>query len=304
MRKIFLLLLIIALLLGGCTKEELKPLKIGVMADMGAVPIIMAQEKGYFKDLGLDMEIQVFRSALDRDTALQTGNLDGVMADMLSVVFFNDGGFNVKMTSDTYGNYKMVSSPGLDEKTFLSIDKIKIGLSTNTVIDFSTDYIAAKKNIDDKIDKIAIPQMPVRLEMLKNGELNAATLPEPLASAAVMDGGVVIGGTEQFDLYPGIFIFNNNSIENSKKEIGLMYKGIDKGVDFINNTKINEYFDILVDKLGFPIILKDKIEMPKMDYFKAVDENSFNTTLEWMKSKGLTKSDYKLSDVFTDEFVK
>ena len=281
----------------------LPTLKIGVMSDVGAIPFIIAKEKGFFTDRNLPVEITVFRSAMDRDTALQTGNLDGVMADMLTILFYNESGFDSKMIGATYGNYKLITSPNLSSDDFSASESLSIGLSSNTVIDFATEKIAESKQFTSKLKKIAIPQMPVRLEMLKAGELQGATLPDPLASAAMLEGGTQIGSTEEMGLYPGIFIASNTAIAESSTSIRLMYEAYNEAVDYLNATPSSEYFDLLINELGFPPVLADQFEMPVFEHVKAPDQNTFNTTLEWMKAGKLIKSDFSYDDLTDLEFI-
>ena len=91
MKKILVLALAAVMamsaLLAGCgsrqaEKKELQGLAVGVMPDIDSVPIIIAQEKGYFAEEGLKVDIQKFKSAMDRDAALQSGNLDGAVSDL------------------------------------------------------------------------------------------------------------------------------------------------------------------------------------------------------------------------------
>ncbi len=296
-------LILATLILGGCTQST-PTLKIGVMSDVGAVPFYMAKEQGYFDDLGLDVEITVFKSALDRDTALQTGNLDGAMADMLTVFFYNQAGYEVTATSQTYGNYKLVTSPDLDRDQFLALENKQIGLSSNTVIDYATSVVAQNNNFKDSLDKVAIPQMPVRLEMLKSGELNGATLPEPLASAALLAGGTIIGSTEDEALYPGIFIADTQMLKDKSDSFKKLYEGYNQAVDYLNQTDQSVYFDILVENLGFPEALKDSFEMPVFEKAKSVDKETFIHTENWMKDNALLKNDYDYETLTDDSFLE
>lgn len=309
MKKQLLLITVIAMTLGllmtGCAKEETsQTLKIGVMSDIGAAPFIMAQENGYFEDLGVDVELTVFKSATDRDTAMQTGNLDGAMADMLTVVFYNDSEFKAKMTSQTYGSYVMVTSPALKKQDLESLETIKVGISANTVIDFVTDQIAANNNINEKIETVAIPQMPVRLEMLGAGELNAATLPEPLASAAVISGGETVNGTLDLGLQPGIFIMTQTAIDDKSEAIEKLYEGYNMGVDYLNKEDQASYIQILIDQLGFPPSLEASFDFPELSHAQVADEVTFRTALNWMKERSLTNTDYSFGDLSSDQFVK
>lgn len=315
MRKIISIILMTTLLvLTGCTQNQpLKTLRIGVMSDVGATPFIVAQENGIFKDLGLNVELQVFKSAVDRDTALQTGNLDGAMADLLTAVFFNDAGQKVKMTSATYGNYKMITSPKITPDQLSGLATIRAGISTNTVIDFATDQVSKNLGLDGKLEKIAIPQMPIRLEMLRNGELDVATLPEPLATAATLDGGQYVLGTADLNLYPGVFLMTDSAVETMPKEIELLYKGYNLAVEEINQTmgakqtdqaKASAYFKLFVDQLGFPPVLEGKFVMPELSAAGPVGEESFEAVLDWMNAAKLTDSAYTLEELSANQFIK
>jgi NitT/TauT family transport system substrate-binding protein len=246
----------------------------------------------------------VFKSALDRDTAMQTGNLDGVMADMLTIVFYNEAGLKSKITSQTYGSYVMVTTPNLDRDAFFKIDPVRVGISANTVIDFVTDQIAYVENMNDKVEAIAIPQMPVRLEMLGVGELDAATLPEPLASAAVLNGGEKVSGTLDLGLQPGIFIMTDSSLEGKAFEIQALYEGYNQGVDYLNSTSQDEYIELLVDQLGFPPSLVGKFQFPELSHAQPADEVTFDTVVNWMMERGLTTSKMNFSEAFTSKFIK
>lgn len=291
-------LIIIMVVLTGCsTTTETKKMRIGVMPDVGAVPFVIAEQQGYFEEKDIEVEIVVFRSALDRDTALQTGNLDAVMADMLTIIFFNEAEFDVKMTSQTDGAYKMVSSSKLDNDAFNNLDKISIGLSSNTVIDYTTQKIAQALDFENQLEKVAIPQMPVRLEMLRAGELSGATLPDPLAAAAVEEGGVIIGSTDDFNLYPGIFMITDTYLQSNQEVVQKMYAAYNKSIEYINETDVDEYYDFLVEKLGYPVTLKGKFEMPMLNLAKAPDENTFEDTLEWMTVMGLAEESFNYDDL-------
>lgn len=302
---LMLMMLTVALIASGCAKEETpQTLKIGVMSDIGAAPYIIAKENGYFEALGLDVEITVFKSATDRDTAMQTGNLDGAMADMLTIMFYNDAAFDAKITSQTYGSYVMVSTPSLDKSSVEALDKIEVGISANTVIDFVTEQIAADAGILEKVSTVAIPQMPVRLEMLGAGELDAATLPEPLASAAVLNGGEAMMGTLDLGLQPGIFIMTDAAIDEKSAAIEKLYEGYNQGVDYLNNTDQNDYIQLLIDQLGFPPSLAESFDFPELSKAQVADEVTFGTVQSWMKERALTTSEYSFSDLSTDQFIK
>ena len=66
-KKIVALMLALALVLGmtacgasGGSKKEEEVLKVGTMALTMGVPVLYAQEKGYFQDAGLNVSVELF----------------------------------------------------------------------------------------------------------------------------------------------------------------------------------------------------------------------------------------------------
>ena len=234
-KKLFALLFLpILFLASGCSgesKQELDPLKIGLMPDTDSVPFIIAQEKGYFAAEGLTVKLEPFKSAMDRDSALQSGNLDGAVSDLLAVAFARDGGFDVKVTSMTDGSYKLIAAPGTKTPTVKDLAGKEVAVSRNTIIEYVTDNILEHNGMSgDDIKKVVIPQIPTRLELLQSGKLSAATLPEPMASIAVYNGCRFITGSDELGINPGVILFTGESTKDKQKEIKALFSTSSKGI--------------------------------------------------------------------------
>lgn len=287
------------------TKKELQELAIGVLPDLDSIPLIIAEQNGYFEEAGAKVKIQSFKSAKDRDSALQSGNLDGAISDMLAAAFAAEGGFDVKMTSKTDGSYKLLVNAG---KGIDSFDKLKgndIAISQNTIIEYATDMMLKEANISSEdVKKVAIPQMPVRLEMLQNGKVAAATLPEPLASAAIKNGAVLMNSSDKLGINPGVLLFTTKATKEKSEEIKAFYTAYNKAVDYLNKEDKSKYIDSLIEKAGFPADVKDVLVLP--EYNKAVvpSEKDFTNVINWLTEKQLIKNSYKYSDLVNSEFVR
>ena len=240
---------------------------------------------------------------LFRSTAMQTGQLDGAMADMLTIVFYNDAGLKAKMIAETYGDYVMVTAPNLSATAIETQGQLKVGISSNTVIDFATDEVSKALGLADQIEKVAIPQMPVRLEMLGAGELQMATLPEPLASTAVIGGGEKVKGTLDLTLKPGVFIATETAINEKTEALKMLYEGYNQAVVYINETEQSEYIQLFVDQLGFPPVLVEVYDFPTLNPATVSDQTTFERVLAWMQEKALTESDYTFDALSTDAFL-
>lgn len=309
MKKILLLsMLILALALAaGCgnfndkTQKDLQPITIGLMPDTDSLPFIIAKEKGYFAEEGIEVNIQQYKSAMDRDSALQSGNLDGAVSDMLAVAFAKAGGFDVKVTSFTDGSYKLIASKDAGINNVKALAGKDVAVSRNTIIEYVTDQILAKEGMDsESINKVIIPQIPTRLEMLQNGKLAAATLPEPMASIAVSNGCTYVTGSDELGINPGVIMFTAKTVDNKTAEIAAMYRAYNKAVDYLNNTSRDEYIDLVVEKGGFPPAAKEALKLP--EYHKAAlpKESDVTDCIKWLNNKGLVKEHFSYQDIVVD----
>ena len=312
MKKYALLIMTMLLVgfLAGCggqqeAKKDLQPLTIGLMPDTDSLPFIIAQEKGYFKEEGLEVNIQQYKSAMDRDSALQSGNLDGAISDMLAVAFAKDGGFNVKVTSFTDGSYKLIASKQSGAKSVADLKGQDVAVSRNTIIEYVTDQILAKENLpEDSINKVIIPQIPTRLEMLQNGKLAAATLPEPMASIAVHNGCQFVTGSDELGINPGVIMFTAKTTNDRRAEIAAMYRAYNKAVDYLNNTPREEYIDLIVEKGGFPPTAKEALKLPEYHHATLPKERDVVDCVKWLQGKGLIQKNYTYADFVVDVLSK
>ncbi len=312
MKKIlfFIGMAVLLVLCAGCGKpeaanapKELTELHVGVMPDTDSLPIIIAQEKGFFAAEGLKVDIQQFKSAMDRDSALQSGNLDGAVSDMLAVAFAKSGGFDVKVTSSTDGSYKLIAGKGENISRVQDLTGRDVAVSKNTIIEYVTDQVLASAQLSgESINKVVIPQIPTRLEMLQNGKLAAATLPEPMASIAVHNGCRYITGSDALGINPGVMLFTAKTVADKKAELAAFYRAYNKAVAYLNETDRNEYMDLVVAKGGFPPVAKEALVLPQ--YHEAVlpKEKDVTDCIAWLQQKQLIKTAYTYQDLIVDVF--
>lgn len=307
------LIIIMSITIVGCsnkveTKTSSQPLKtitIGAMPDLDSLPFIIAEHNGYFKEEGIQVKIEHFKSASDRDTALQTGKIDGAISDMLAVVFFNDNNFDVKITSKTDGSFKLISGKNSGISKIEESDGKSIGISKNTIIEYLTDRIMESSNIDvNSLQKIAIPKIPTRLEMLNNGKLDVATLPEPLASTAISAGGKILSSSDKLGINPGVMIFTKDAITTKSQEIKSLYLAYNKAIKFLKDEKKESYIDFVIQEAGFPDSVKNTLTIPNYSKASMPSEKELEEVLSWLKSKELTTNSYTLKNLSNSSFIK
>lgn len=310
-----ILIIVMAFTLVACsnTKKEasepktgkLQNLSIGLMPDVDSIPFIIAQEKGYFKEEGLNVTLESFKSAVDRDSALQSGKLDGVISDMLAETFAKEGGFDTVITSLSSGSYKLVISK---DETATKVQDLKdkdVAISKNTIIEYVTDAILLKSSLaSSDIHKVVIPQIPTRLEMLKSGKIAAATLPEPMATLAVKEGGKILNGSDQLGISPGVLLFTTKAVNSKEKEMQAMYRAYNKAIDYLTKEPIENYIDIIIEKGGFPQTVKGSLVLPAYKKAEAPDSKDIASVLTWLRERNLIQKNYSYEELVDNRFVR
>ncbi|MDA3846104.1 MAG: metal ABC transporter substrate-binding protein, partial [Vallitaleaceae bacterium] len=156
-------------------------------------------------------------------------------------------------------------------------------------------------NIDPKaVEKSIIPPVPTRLEMLRNDKVDVALLPEPFASLAIKDGGILLGSAKSEGFYPSVTAFTQESIDTKSTEIKAFYRAYNQSVEYINNTPITEYEDIIIEIVGYPEEMKGEIKLPTFRKTQLPSVDEVQSVLDWSKKNNLIDKDLKPEDLLHD----
>lgn len=293
----------------GSKKEEVQTektkLTVGVMGSIDAVPLVIAEQNGYFEEEGVDLDLQIFKAANDRDAALQAGELDGVLCDETAISIYRNSDIDMKITGTTNGSWTLVAGKDSGITSLSDLKGKKVGISKNTMIEYLADDIALSNGLEvSDIEKVAIPAMPARLEALKNNQIDAAILPAPFNDTAVADGGVEITKIYNKDIMISVTAFLQEVIDKDANAIKGFYNAYNKAIEFINSNDISEYEDIIISTVGYSEDMRGNIVLPefKTNYLPA--EENVQNVLDWSKEKGLLTKDITAKDVMSDVGIK
>ena len=310
-RVSIIIISILMITLVGCkgiqktAQPVVKTITIGVMPDTDSIPFVIADKKDYFKSEGVNVKIAHFTSARDRDSALQSGKIDGAVSDVLAEAFITESGSKMKIICATSGSYKLVASKKSRVKKLSDIKGKNVAISKNTLIEYSTDKILETASLaPSDVQKLAIPQIPIRLEMLQNGKVDAAVLPEPMASLAILNGGVLISSTDILGINPGVFMFTQATINDNKQGVKKVLCAYNKAVKYLNETPKVSYIDMIIKECSFPENIKNSIVIPKYKDAYLPAEKDVTAVLSWLTQKKLIKKQYKYSDLVDSQFVR
>lgn len=290
--KLFKLGLIITLLFSvtACsqTQKQQDVLRLGVMKSLDALPIIIAEQQGYFEDLGIEIDIQVFSSAKDRDAALQAGQLDGMITDGVALTLFANAGLELQSVTTTSGRFSLIASSQSSIQTLEDLANTKIAISQNTMIDYLSYQLVVAGNVDpNSVEFVGIPAIPVRLESLNNGQIDAAVLPAPFDEIAISQGARKIDSFYNDEIQLSHIAFTKSFIDANTKTVKDFLKAYDLAIDYLVDTDISEYEDLVIEAAGYPASSKGNIVLPPLSHHSKPSAEKLQSVIDWSMDRGL-----------------
>lgn len=288
-------LMAIALVAGVCScaqkqsgeqnSTEKVALTIGVMPSVDHLPLAVAHKLGYLDSLGVELKLQRFFSPMERDVALQTGTIDGAVSDYTSVEIQRHRGMAVETLCALDGLFLLVVRPDITATKVDDLQGKRFALSSNTVIEYATDYVMGAH----PIEKVEVQKLPIRLEMLASGNIDAAILPQPFAQIALMRGmkalDGVLGSTQPLSV-TGL-VLTREVMDKYPEAMKALQEAYDLGVQYLANTPRQEWLSIAAQELGVEEDVVTSMALPVYRPMTRPAQSDMDAVHTWLKGKGL-----------------
>jgi NitT/TauT family transport system substrate-binding protein len=194
-------------------QEKPKPIDPPVKIRLGLLPIAdtilihVAFREGFFARQGLNVTLTPFQSTLEKDAAVMAGKLDGHFCEISSAMVQRAQGQMYKVVATTSHTqpqtrfFGLVTKPNSKVMSLTDLKSQTLGVARQTIIDFLTDVFLTRAGLPlDYVVRRDIRKIPLRLQTLRAGQLEASLFPEPLLSMAEKPGGRVIVDDRDLDM--------------------------------------------------------------------------------------------------------
>lgn len=272
------------------TTEDSTHLSIGVMPSIDYLPIAVAEQQGFFSR---PIDIVRFASPMERDAALQTGSVDASVTDYMGAMLLHSKGLKVSLPIACQGGFRMVFGQGKELSSIADLRNKHIGLSSNTLIDYATERaLVDASGKPFPYTRVEVQKIPIRLEMLSSGELDAAILPEPFATIGASKGLKTIEVPNQLTVGITGLLFQDAALANKAEAVKSFVEGYNKAIAYMAQHPRQEWSAALEKLLGVPAELALKIPLPTYTEVALPKAADLQPILEWMKNKGLVPATY------------
>ena len=291
--------------------------KAGSSVRMALLPVTdvlamyVAEQNGYYKEAGLDVTLIPVASAAERDQLLQGGQVDGVLTDLVSTTLFNVEQPRLTVVRKARqalpdaAQYRILAAGNSGVKTPQDLKGVEIGVSDNTVIAYFTDRVLQREGLaKGDIKTVAVPNIVQRAQLLAQGQLKAGTLPDPLASLAMLQGATVVADDTKYpELGQSVIDFRTEFIQQNPETVKKFLQAYDKAVAELRANP-ETYRKLLIEKGRVPEQLQASFPMPKFPDPTVPTEAEFKDVSAWLIEKGVIKQPVDYATTVSTQFLK
>ncbi len=286
-------------------------LKVALLPILDTLPFHVAQDKGYFDRYGIAVTAVPVSSGLERDQLMQAGAIDGMLNEMATTANFNREGIQVQIILSArkayphYPLFRLLSAPGSGLSSPADLKGIPIGVSKNTIIEYVTDRLLAANGLaPDQVAKKSVPVIPERYQLLLQGQVKAATLPDPLAKSALEAGaGAVIDDAAHPRYSVSVLSFSIQALKNKTDTVRQFTKAWNQAAQDLNADP-ESYRRLLLQKIRVPKNIQQTYRIPPFPVWEVPSAEQWADVMNWMVSKGLLKAPLSYKGSITTQYLQ
>ena len=257
-------------------REDSAALKIAVMPTLDCLPVFLAKDHQMF-DTAVDIRLKRFTAQMDCDTAIMRGRVEGAFSDLVRTERIIQLGTPLDYVAATNAYWLLISNRQLRMSSLKHLDDKMLAMTRYSVTDLLGDLAVDSAQLKpERVFRIQINDVNVRLKMLENNEMDAMLLTEPQATQALTGRHKVLLDTRKLDMQMGVLAFVQKGMDdqNRRRQMETFMKGYREACDSLNHYGVRHYQDVirkyytlseqalkqLPDSLKFPYSAKPRPE--------------------------------------------
>lgn len=274
------------------------------MSTMYDFPFIVAQKQGIYDSLRLHVNFIYFTSAVDRDAAFQSGKIDGAVTDYLSAAVLQYHHVPLKFIMKNDGYFCFIVSKQSRINNRKQLKGQNIAISRNTIVEYATDQLLDKAAIStSEVNEPEIGQIPIRLQMLQYGQIEATFLPDPFASIAMSSGNKSLISTRELGIDFVGTAFSQKALNEKNREIKLLVEGYSIGVKYLQTHSPKEWKQLLIEEIGIPEMLAGLIALPSYEVATLPSAKNIAKAVAWLKARGRIPKTFQETNLIDTTFI-
>ncbi|GAB7023061.1 ABC transporter substrate-binding protein [Salidesulfovibrio brasiliensis] len=263
-------------------------IRFGILPVLDTLPLQVAKAEKLFEKNAIEVELIPFSSALERDTALKAGQLDGFFGDLVATFMLIDKGAPMLIATTSYSTtpgqpmFGIVSSPEESGKGLSNLEGASIAISRSTIIEFLLDKIMERNELPkDYFNRVEIKKIPIRLQMLLSDEIDLALLPEPLMSLTRFKGGCIVVTAENLGIPLTVLNLHRRYFEGKGKDYMRFMSAYVEALEMLKKNP-ETYRDLMAKTCRIPPPLAKDFPIYSFPMPSLPSAEQLNEVQDWM----------------------
>lgn len=229
-------------------REDSAALKIAVMPTLDCLPLYVARQAGLFEQSGQDIRLKYFKAQIDVDTALERGHVEGAVTDLVRAQRIASQGKRIDYPIATNAYWQLITNRNARIHELKQLDDKMLAMTRYSVTDMLGDHAVDSVGLKpERVFRIQINDVSVRLLMMLNNEMDAMLVTEPQATAARMAKNKVLMDSRRLGMNMGVIAFRHKLMEGDsrKRQYEAFIKAYNQACDSINRYGVGHYRELV-----------------------------------------------------------
>ena len=270
-------------------QKDSAALKIAVMPTLDCLPMYVAAYHELFDTLRGGVRLKFYTAQMDCDTALERGRVEGAISDLVRAIRMDRRGTKIRYVAATNTSWQLVTNRNARIHQLKQLDDKMIAMTRFSATDMLTDRVTDSVKLKaERVFKVQINDVNVRLLMLQNNEMDALWLTEPQATVARLLKNSVIYDTQKEDIWLGVLAFREKEMRRQARsmQLDLFINAYNQACDSINKYGVRHYRNILVECYKLKPNMVDSLPKNiKYVHARGPREKDVELAEKWLKKK-------------------
>ena len=270
-------------------RKDSAALKIAVMPTLDCLPMFVAEHYQLFDTLRGGVRLKQFAAQMDCDTALERGRVEGAISDLVRAMRMERRGTKIRYEAATNTRWQLVTNRNVRVRQLKQLDDKMVAMTRYSATDLLTDRVVDSVKLDkDRVFKVQINDVHVRLLMLQNNEMDALWLTEPQATVARLMKHNVVYDTGKENVQLGVLAFREKEMQRQARaqQLQLFVKAYDQACDSINKYGVRHYRDLIVKRCKMKANMVDSLpDDIKYEHARGPRERDVALAERWLGKK-------------------
>lgn len=268
-------------------REDSAALKIAVMSTIDCLPLYVARENKWFCDGKTDIRLKYYTSQIDCDTALINSRVEGAVSDLVRVQRMNDKGTKLRAQIATGTYWQLITNRNSRIRELKQLDDKMMAMTRYSVTDMLSDHVVDSAKLKaERVFKVQVNDVNVRLQMLQNNEIDAIWTAEPQATVARMGKHKVVMDTRSMGWNMGVIAFRDKPMKDvdRKRQYDVFVKAYNQACDSINTRGLKHYGYLIEKYCHIHPSIVDSLPNMHFEHAKGPKQTDMARAEKYMKT--------------------